>query len=64
MVAPVFGPDCPAVSSLEGKAALALINIHPAIHFAESFPPNVIGVAGLQIKEPKPLDNVCNSAMR
>jgi glucuronosyltransferase len=37
---------------------LMLVNTHPAIDFPEPMPPNVIPVAGLQIKVPKPLPEV------
>lgn len=35
---------------------MAFVNSNPVIDFAESLPPNVIEVGGLQIKEPQPLD--------
>lgn len=51
----MLGDNLPYVGDLEKKAVLALVNSHPAIDFAESVPPNIIQVGGLQIAEPKPV---------
>jgi glucuronosyltransferase len=52
----IFGNDMPYAGDLEKLMQVAFINTHPAIEFAESLPPNVIEIGGLQIKEPQPLD--------
>jgi UDP:flavonoid glycosyltransferase YjiC (YdhE family) len=49
----LFGEDCPTAHELESLIKIALVNSHPSIDFAESLPPNIIEVGGLQIKEPK-----------
>lgn len=46
------------LDELEKTTSLALINSHPAFDAAQPLPPNIIEVAGLQIKEPKPLPKV------
>lgn len=51
-----FGNDFPNTAELIKKTQLALVNSNPVIDFAESLPPNVIEVGGLQIKDSKPLD--------
>jgi UDP:flavonoid glycosyltransferase YjiC (YdhE family) len=51
-----FGKNTPSTAELIKKTNLALVNSNPVIDFAESLPPNVIEVGGLQIKEPQPLD--------
>jgi glucuronosyltransferase len=43
---------------LEENTTLILVNSHPATDFPEPLPPNIIPVAGLQIKVPKPLPEV------
>uniref|UniRef100_A0A1L8E197 Putative udp-glucoronosyl and udp-glucosyl transferase n=1 Tax=Nyssomyia neivai TaxID=330878 RepID=A0A1L8E197_9DIPT len=48
-------PDLPSLAQLEETAQLALINNHPLFEAAEPKLPGVIGVAGLQIQDPKPL---------
>lgn len=47
--------DLPSTFDLIQKASLTLLNIHPATDFPLPLPPNVIGVGGLQISDPKPL---------
>lgn len=54
-----FPYDLPHVNDLERQGVLMLINIHPAIDFAEVVPPNTIPVGGLQIQPRKPLPKVC-----
>lgn len=51
----IFGPDLPYADDLDRMAALMLVNSHPVIDFAESLPPNIIQVGGLQIKDAKPV---------
>jgi UDP:flavonoid glycosyltransferase YjiC (YdhE family) len=52
----IYGNDIPYAGNLEKMMKIALVNSHPSIEFAESLPPNVIEIGGMQIKEPKPLD--------
>ncbi|XP_070502390.1 UDP-glucosyltransferase 2-like [Chironomus tepperi] len=52
----IYGSDLPYVGDLEKRAQLALVNSHPAIEFAESLPPNVIEIGGMQIADPKPVE--------
>lgn len=56
----LFGPDYPSASKLEQLTQLALVSSHPAITHVEPLPPNVISVGGLQIKDPRPLEEVCS----
>jgi glucuronosyltransferase len=51
----VFGSDSLTAHELEKRISIALVNSHPSIDFADSLPPNIIEVGGLQIKDPKPL---------
>lgn len=46
------------LKELERTTNLALINSNPAFDFPEPLTPNVIEVAGLQIKDVKPLPKV------
>ncbi|XP_059615442.1 UDP-glycosyltransferase UGT4-like [Phlebotomus argentipes] len=48
-------PNLPPLAQLEETARLALINYNPVFEPSEPMLPGVIGVAGLQIKDPKPL---------
>ncbi|GAB0099855.1 hypothetical protein DMENIID0001_157450 [Sergentomyia squamirostris] len=48
-------PGLPSLSDLEEQTRLALINYHPVFDPSEPMLPGLIGVAGLQIKDPKPL---------
>ncbi|XP_070502277.1 UDP-glucosyltransferase 2-like [Chironomus tepperi] len=52
----IFGPHLPYVHDLEKLMQIALVNSHPAIEFAESLPPNVIEIGGMQIADPKPVE--------
>ena len=52
----MYGSDLPYVGDLEKRMQIALVNSHPAIEFAESLPPNVIEIGGMQIAEPKPIE--------
>ncbi|KAL7028605.1 hypothetical protein ACKWTF_005918 [Chironomus riparius] len=52
----MYGSDLPYVGDIEKRAQIALVNSHPAIEFAESLPPNVIEIGGMQIAEPKPVE--------
>lgn len=50
--------DIPSLNELRTRYELVLFNHDPVVDTAEQFPPNVIGVGGLQIKPPKPLAEV------
>jgi UDP:flavonoid glycosyltransferase YjiC (YdhE family) len=52
----VYGNDLPYAGELENLMQIAFVNSHPSIEFAESLPPNVIEVAGLHLRDSKPLD--------
>lgn len=56
----LFGAQSPYADDLDKMASLMLVNSHPAIDFAESLPPNIIQVGGLQIKEAKTLQHDIN----
>lgn len=58
-----FGLRTPTPKELEAKAILTLINIDPVIDGPQPLPPNVIPVAGLHIKPPKPLPSDIESFM-
>lgn len=49
-------PNLPDVQNLQRKIILALCNTHFSIEKLEPLPPNIIPVGGLQIQEPKSLD--------
>lgn len=63
-----FGANTPSLAELERSAALALINVNAAMDYAQPLPPNVIPVAGLHIKNAKPLpadiESFMNSSRR
>lgn len=50
--------DVLPVKLLRQKATLALINYNEVVDGIQQLPPNVIGVGGLQIEEPKKLSMV------
>jgi len=50
--------NSPAISELEQKTALVLVNSDDSIEAPEPLEPNMIQVGGLQIKDPKPLPEV------
>lgn len=52
---PYYPKGTPYLGDLEKRATIALVNTNPVINYAESLPPNVIEVGGLQIQEPKKL---------
>lgn len=54
-----FGSNMPSATLLEQKTIIALVNTHPVMDYLLPLTENVIPVAGLHIKEPKPLPDVC-----
>lgn len=56
-----FGPDVPSIRELEQRTALAFVNTNPVMDYVAPLPENVIPVAGVHIKEPKPLPQVAES---
>lgn len=56
-----FGSSVPSATQLEQKTIIALVNTHPVMDHLLPITENVIPVAGLHIKEPKPLPDVCIS---
>lgn len=58
IVKETFGPEIPSVGDIERRTALALVNTNPAMDYLAPLPENVIPVAGVQIKDPKPLPKV------
>ena len=52
----MYGSQLPYIGDLEKRMQIALVNSHPAIEFAESLPPNVIEIGGMQIADPKPVE--------
>lgn len=58
IVAKKFGPGLPSVGDIEKRTALVLINTNPAMDYVAPLPENVIPVAGLHIKETKPIPKV------
>lgn len=58
VVKQAFGPEIPSVGDIERRTALALVNTNPAMDYLAPLPENIIPVAGVQIKDPKPLPKV------
>jgi glucuronosyltransferase len=56
----IFGKKTPYADDLDRMTSLMLVNSNPAVDYAESLPPNIIQVGGLQIKEPKAVPNDIN----
>lgn len=56
-----FGPGMPSISELERRTAIALVNTHPVFDYARPLPENVIPVAGLHIRDAKPVPKVKNT---
>ncbi|XP_031626641.1 UDP-glucuronosyltransferase 2C1-like [Contarinia nasturtii] len=52
-----FGTNIPSVSELEKRTALAFVNTNPALDYPAPLSENIIPVAGLHIKDPKPIPN-------
>uniref|UniRef100_A0A336LZ62 CSON008880 protein n=1 Tax=Culicoides sonorensis TaxID=179676 RepID=A0A336LZ62_CULSO len=51
-----YFPRSPDFGSIERQMRIALVNTHFAYEYTEPTPPNIIHVGGLQIKDPKPLN--------
>lgn len=51
----------PSIRELEQRTALAFVNTNPVMDYVAPLPENVIPVAGVHIKEPKPLAQVAES---
>lgn len=51
------------LKELERATNLALINSHPSFDYPQPLAPNVIDVAGLHIKEVKPVPKVSHNAL-
>lgn len=56
----LYGANSPSADELDKSTVLMLVNSNPAVDFAESLPPNIIQVGGVQIKEAKPLPSDIN----
>ncbi|KAG5668646.1 hypothetical protein PVAND_016581 [Polypedilum vanderplanki] len=56
----IFGKSTPYAGDLDKMTAIMLVNSNPVVDFAESLPPNIIEVGGLQIKEAKKLPDELN----
>lgn len=53
-----FGPGMPTMNELEKRTAIALVSTHPVFDYLAPLPENVIPVAGLHIRDTKPLPEV------
>lgn len=53
-----FGPDLPHLNDLAYNMSLLLVNSHFSLHQARPTVPNFVEVAGLHIRDPKPLPEV------
>lgn len=53
-----FGSNVPPIRELEQRTALALVSTTPVMDYAIPLPENVIPIAGIHIKNPKPLPEV------
>lgn len=50
-----YGSDLPSASELEKRTAIAFVSTTPVFDTTQPLPENVIQVAGLHVKDPKPL---------
>lgn len=50
-----FGPEIPPLAELEQRACVALVNTVSAMDYRIPLPENVIPIAGVHIKDAKPL---------
>lgn len=53
-----FGPGLPSVGDIEKQTALVLVSTNPVMDYLAPLPENVIPVAGLHIKDSKPIPKV------
>lgn len=53
-----YGPGVPSASELEKRTAIAFVSTTPVFDTTQPLPENVIQVAGLHVKDPKPLPKV------
>ncbi|XP_065219022.1 UDP-glycosyltransferase UGT5-like isoform X25 [Planococcus citri] len=53
----IFGPDVPPLEEVARNVSLLLLNTHFTMNPVRPMVPNVVEVAGLNIKSAKPLDN-------
>lgn len=58
MIEKHFGPGVPSYKELDRKAAIAFVSTNPVMDYRVPIPENIIPVAGLHIKDPKPLPEV------
>lgn len=56
-----YFPKSPDFGQLEKQMRIALVNTHYSVEYTEPTPPNIIQVGGLQIRDPKPLNEVNTS---
>lgn len=59
-----YGSDLPSASELEKRTALAFVSTTPVFDTTQPLPENVIQVAGLHVKDPKPLPEVSYKVMK
>lgn len=58
MAGKYFGENVPTIRELEKRTALAFVNTNPVLDHLIPLPENVIPVAGVHIKNPKPIPEV------
>lgn len=58
IVAEKFGPGLPSVGDIEKQTTLVLVNTNPAMDYPSPLLESVIPVAGLHIKDSKPIPKV------
>ncbi|KAK7865278.1 hypothetical protein R5R35_012575 [Gryllus longicercus] len=50
-----YGPNVPSYSEVQQRISISMANYHPVLDYPFAITPNLIPVAGMQIKDPKPL---------
>lgn len=58
LAADVLKESLPSMEEVNRKTALVLVNSHYSLSQSRPFPPNVVEVGGIHIKQPKPLPKV------